>query len=250
MIYRVDINCDLGEGGGTDEQLLHLVTSANIACGVHAGNAATMRRVVRWAMSLGVGIGAHPGLADAGGMGRTEQALTPAQARQTIAAQVASLGAIAASEGGRLQHVKPHGALYNMAARDEALAEAIAQSVASADPKLVLFALAGSRMERAGRAAGLAVAREAFLDRTYQADGSLTPRSRPDAFVHDPDAATARAIRMVKEHIVDSVDGRELAIEPDTLCVHGDNPKALELLGRLRQALAAAGIEVKPVGQP
>jgi UPF0271 protein len=236
----LDLNCDLGEGAGHDAELMPLITSANIACGVHAGDEATMRATVALAQRHGVAVGAHPGLADRENLGRRERALPAAEVGQLVAAQLAALARF-----GRLRHVKPHGALYNLAARDPAVARAVAAAVRAADPALVLFALAGSELVRAGRAAGLRVAEEGFADRTYQRDGSLTPRTRPDALIGDENAAVAQVLRMVRDGVVRATDGAEVAIRADTVCVHGDGPNAVALARRLRRELAAAGIELR-----
>ncbi|HEX7902089.1 MAG TPA: 5-oxoprolinase subunit PxpA [Planctomycetota bacterium] len=233
----VDINADLGEGAPFDDELLNWVTSANIACGVHAGDPALMRRTAEAARRAGVALGAHPGLSD----GRRERALSPDEAYAATLDQVRALQAVA----GPLRHVKPHGALYNMAARDAALADAIARATRAADPGLVLFGLAGSELVAAGRRAGLAVAEEAFLDRGYERDGSLTPRGRPGALLHDPAAAAARALRIVRDGRLEGVD---IPLRADTLCVHGDTPEALAMARALREALAAGGVDVKAFG--
>ena len=237
---RIDINADLGEGAPFDDPLLEHVTSANIACGVHAGDPGLMARTADAARRRGVALGAHPGLRD----GRVERAIPPEEAFDLTLAQILALQDVA----GRLRHVKPHGALYNMAARNAALADAIARAVHAADPALVLFGLAGSELVAAGRRAGLAVAEEAFLDRGYERDGSLTPRGRPGALLHDARAAALRAVRIVTEGRVEAVDGAPLVLRADTICVHGDTPEALEMARALRSALAAAGVEAKAFG--
>lgn len=250
MSLRIDLNCDMGEGYGAwamghDEALLDLVTSANIACGFHAGDPATMARTVRWAVAKGVALGAHPSLPDLQGFGRRAMAVTPAEVRDLVLYQVGALDAFARAAGGRLRHVKAHGALYNMAARDRALADAIAAAVRDFDPGLVLVGLSGSEQVKAGQALGLACASEVFADRGYEPDGSLTPRGRPDAMIEDEDLAVVRVLRMVREGRVASRTGADVAIQADTVCIHGDQPKALEFAGRLRQALAAAGVAVR-----
>jgi 5-oxoprolinase (ATP-hydrolysing) subunit A len=238
---RIDVNADLGEGAGQDDELLKVVTSANIACGVHAGDPGLMRRTAEAAVREGVALGAHPGLRD----GRREIPLAPEEAFDLTLDQIRALEAAA---GRRLRHVKPHGALYNMAARNAALADAVARAVHAADPALVLIGLAGSDLAAAGRRAGLVVAEEAFLDRGYERDGSLTPRGRPGALLHDPAEAAARALRIVREGRVEAVDGTPLRVRADTICVHGDTPEALEMARALRAALAAGGVEVKAFG--
>jgi 5-oxoprolinase (ATP-hydrolysing) subunit A len=247
MAWRIDINCDLGEGGDNDAALLDYVTSVNIACGVHAGSAQLMRRTVELAGPRGLALGAHPGLPDRAGMGRREIAIEPQEAADLVAAQVRTLADIAISCGRRLAHVKPHGALYNQAAKDAGLAEAIAMSVREVDDRLILFALAGSCLARAGRDAGLAVAQEAFADRLYQPDGTLVSRGRAGAVIDDPRQSARQAVRLVKEHQLAASGAAELTIHADTLCVHGDSPMALPILRALRETFAREGIEVAPL---
>jgi 5-oxoprolinase (ATP-hydrolysing) subunit A len=243
---RIDLNCDLGEGAGHDAELMPLITSANIACGGHAGDAATMRETVELARRHGVAVGAHPGFADRGHFGRRELPVTPEEAAALVAGQIRTLQAVAASAGAAVRHVKLHGALYNLAARDRTLAEAIVRSIAATAVEPVLYVLAGSEMERAARAhGGVRAAAEVFADRTYQPDGSLTPRSQPGALIGDEKAAVAQVLRMVCEGRVRAVDGTEVPITAETVCVHGDGPHAVAFAGRLRAALAAAGVAVE-----
>lgn len=239
----IDLNCDLGEGAGQDARLMPLVTSANIACGGHAGDAVTMRETVELAQRHGVAIGAHPSFADREHFGRRELALEPAELRAALRSQIEALRALAP-----LRHVKPHGALYNLAARDAAVSALIADVVAEIDPGLILFGLAGSELTRAGTARGLRVAHEVFADRTYQRDGSLTPRTRPEALIHDEVVAVAQVMRMVKEGRVRATDGTDVAISADTVCVHGDGLHAVAFARRLREALQQEGIRVRAVG--
>jgi UPF0271 protein len=250
---RIDINCDMGESFGPwrmgeDEQVMPHITSANIACAAHAGDPSVMRRTVRLALAAGAAIGAHPGFADLQGFGRREMTVDPAEIEDSLIAQIGALTAIAYAEGGRLQHVKAHGALYNMAARDRPLADAVARAIRASAGSLIMFGLPGSPMIDAARAAGLRVAAEGFADRSYEPDGSLTPRRRPGAVIHDPDAVVARAARMAGEGVVLTVSGREVPLRVDTICVHGDTPGAPELARRIRGALEAAGASVAPVG--
>jgi UPF0271 protein len=240
---RVDLNCDLGEGAGHDAELMPLITSANIACGAHAGDDATMRATVALARKHGVAIGAHPGFADRANFGRRELPVTPAEARGLVLAQTRTLQAL-----GPVRHVKTHGALYNMAARDAALAHAVAAAVYEADPRLVLFVLAGSKLAVAGRLCGLQVAEEVFADRTYRADGSLTPRTEPKALITDEEAAVAQVLRMVREGMVLATDGSDVAIQADTICLHGDGAHPVKFARRLRQELTAAGVEIRAFG--
>lgn len=244
----VDLNCDLGEGAGSDAELLALVSSANIACGAHAGDEAAMRDTVRRARALGVAPGAHPGYADREHFGRRELGLPLAELGRLVRAQVRRLQGIAAGEGVALAHVKPHGALYHRVAQDPAAAAAVAAAVADCGPQLRYFGLAGSAGLAAARAAGLRVVAEAFADRTYRADGSLTARTRPDALVSDEAAAVAQALDLVLRGRVRSVDGPEVAVRADTICLHGDGPHAVAFARRLRAALAAAGVAVRAPG--
>jgi 5-oxoprolinase (ATP-hydrolysing) subunit A len=234
----------MGEGAGDDEGILPLVSSANIACGAHAGSPAIMRQTLRMARERGVSCGAHPGFADPANFGRRELPITPGDAADLVLTQVGALEAMARSEGVHLRHVKAHGALYNMAARDRALADALATAVAQFDRSLVFFGLAGSPMLESGRAAGLTVAAEGFADRAYEPDGSLTPRSVEGAVIHDAGEVVARAVRMVRESRVVARNGATIDLRVDTICVHGDTPGAAVLARALRDGLAAAGIGV------
>ena len=231
---NIDLNCDLGEGAAHDAELMALVSSANIACGAHAGDEATMRRTLELARKHGVAAGAHPGYRDRANFGRLELALAPAEVFQLVVEQVRELQRIAGELGVALAHVKPHGALYNQAARDPALADAIATAVQTVDARLILFGLAGSALIKAAAARGLTTAAEVFADRRYQADGSLVPRSRPDALIADAEEACAQVLRLV------------WAGRPQTVCVHGDGPHAVAFARQLRAALGQAQIEIKP----
>ena len=242
MMRTLDFNCDLGEGGGQETELLPFLTSASIACGGHAGDASTMRSTAAACLAHGVALGAHPSWPDRAGFGRREQTRSAAEVYALVGEQITVLAGVVHPLGGRLRHVKPHGALYNQAARDEILAEAIARAVRDVDPGLVLFGLAGSRLLAAGRACGLRVAAEVFADRTYQRDGSLTPRSHPGAVIESADVAVAQVKRMLFEGIVCSVEGVEIPIQADTLCLHGDHPQAPAFARRLHAERSAAGI--------
>jgi UPF0271 protein len=247
---QVDLNGDVGEWsgpppGGHDGLLMPALTSANIACGFHAGNPTTMRLTVALARQHGVAVGAHPGFPDLEEFGRREIPCTAAEVEDMVVYQIGALAAIAAHEGVRLMHVKPHGALYNMAARDEALADAIARAVVAVDPALVLFGLSGSHLVSSARRAGLRAAAEVFADRAYRADGSLVPRSEEGAVLHDERVVIDRAVQMVTTRTVTSVDGTRVPLDVDTMCLHGDTPGAAVLAGRLRGALAAAGVDVR-----
>ncbi|MBA3849852.1 MAG: LamB/YcsF family protein [Opitutus sp.] len=246
---RIDLNCDLGEGAGHDAELMPLITSANIACGAHAGDEATMRATVGLALRHGVAIGAHPGFADRGNFGRRELPLSPRESGNLVLEQTRRLQALAQEAGARVTHVKPHGALYNLSARDAAVARAIAAAVHECDPRLMLFGLAGSWSLTAARERGLRAAGEVFADRAYEPDGSLTPRSRADALIADEAACVAQVLRLVCEGRVRSVSGADVAIAADTVCLHGDGAHAVAFARRLRTALADAGVEVKAVAR-
>ena len=248
---RIDLNCDMGESFGrwelgSDAAIMPHITSANIACGGHAGDTAVMRATLRLALRHGVACGAHPGFADLAGFGRREIPTTPTEAGDLVLYQIGALAAIAASEGVRLAHVKAHGALYNMAARDRSLADAIASAIASFDRSLTFFGLAGSGMLDAGRHAGLTVAAEGFADRAYEPDGSLTSRSIPGSVITDVDAVVARAVMMVRDQRVRARNGAEIPLQVDTICVHGDTPGADRLAAALHTGLERAGIDVAP----
>lgn len=246
---RIDLNCDMGESFGAwrmgnDAQILDHVSSANVACGFHAGDPRTMRETVAAAVARGVAVGAHPGLPDLQGFGRRAMALSAGEVYDAVLYQVGALAAFAHAQGARLSHVKAHGALYNMAARDRALADALCAAVRDFDAQLVLFGLAGSQMLQAAEQYGLRTASEVFADRSYQDDGSLTPRSAPGAVIEDVDASVAQVKRMVLEGRVRSVNGRDVTVRADTLCIHGDQPHALAFVQRLRAELEREGIEV------
>ena len=249
----IDLNADLGESFGRwtlghDAEVMDSITSANVACGYHAGDPGVMRDTVRLAKARGVAVGAHPGFPDLVGFGRRNMAATPREVEDFVLYQVGALAAIAAAEGVRLQHVKAHGALYNMAVRDRALADAIARAVASLDRSLIVFGLPGTELLRAAEDAGLAVAAEGFADRGYEPDGSLTPRSHAGAVVHDPATVVDRAVRMARDGIVAASDGTGIPMRVATICTHGDTPGSHELTRRLREALERAGLTVRAVG--
>ena len=245
MTSVIDLNSDLGEGAGFDDELLALVTSANIACGFHAGDADTMKRTITAAQSRGVAVGAHPSLFDRENFGRTELAVRPEQVFEAVVYQIGVFQAIAESVGVRPNHIKPHGALYNMAARDAALAEAVVKAVASADRTLLLFAPNESALASAARNGGLSVVAEVFADRNYLSDGSLVPRTRPDALLHDPEEAAVRVVRMLREGKVTSVDGNDAEIRAETVCVHGDTPDAVKFARALRRHLEKQEVEIR-----
>jgi len=245
----IDLNSDLGESFGAykigrDEDILPLVSSANVACGFHAGDPTVMAKTVALCKQGNTAIGAHPGFRDLEGFGRRNMAVSPADAKNLIIYQVGALQAFCKKEGLSLQHVKPHGALYNMAAKDAALAKAICEGIKEVDPTLILMGLAGSEMLRQAEAIGLPVASEVFADRAYEEDGSLVARTKPGAMIHDEDEAVARVIRMIREHKVKTVTGKDIDIVPDSVCVHGDSEKALLFVKKIRDALAENGVTV------
>jgi len=244
---NVDLNADLGElGADHDRPLIESITSASIAAGFHAGTPSVLRATIRLAKAHNVAIGAHPSFDDRAGFGRREIHLPPAEVESLVLYQVAAVAGVARAEGMRLQHVKPHGALYNMAARDHDLASAIVCAVATCDPSLILFAPPGSELYRAGRAVGLRVAAEVFADRAYRSDRTLAPRETPGAVLGDPGSVLARAVDMLASRSVATIDGGRIPIEADTICVHGDTAGAAALAATLRAGLEAAGITVKP----
>jgi 5-oxoprolinase (ATP-hydrolysing) subunit A len=250
---RIDINSDMGESFGAyaighDAGLMNSITSANVAAGFHAGDPSVLRATVRMAKASGVAVGAHPGFPDLVGFGRRELNVTPGEAEDFVLYQVAAVAGVAAAEGVRLQHVKPHGALFNMAVRNAELAAAIARGVAAFDRSLILFGLPRSEILTAGRAAGLRVAAEVFADRAYEPDGSLASRRKPGAVIHDVDAVVARAVRMVTQRTVVAIDGSTVALEADTICVHGDTPGSDQLAANIRRGLEQAGVAVKAIG--
>ncbi|MDW0117951.1 5-oxoprolinase subunit PxpA [Sporosarcina thermotolerans] len=254
MGFVVDLNCDMGESlgdyvMGNDEAILETITSANIACGFHAGDPTTMRKTVRLALEKNVGIGAHPGLQDLVGFGRREMAISADEAFDLVVYQLGALSGIVKAEGGHLQHVKPHGALYNMAAVNRTHSKAIAEAVYKVDPELILFGLAGSELVKAGKRIGLKVAHEVFADRTYQANGTLTSRREPNALITDQDIAIRQIVRMVKEGKVRATDGTDISIMADTICIHGDGKTAVEFARVIPGALEREGIMVRKIGE-
>lgn len=250
---RIDLNCDMGEcfgawSMGDDAGVMPWITSANIACGFHAGDFSTMKHTVALAKAHQVAIGAHVSLPDLQGFGRREMHVSANDVYAMTLYQIGALSAFARAAGAALHHVKPHGALYNMTARDRTLADAIAHCVRDFDAHLILFGLANSELTRAGESSGLRVAHEAFADRRYEADGTLTPRSMPGALIEDVDPAIAQAVKIATSGNVDICTGGTLALHADTICVHGDRPDAALFAQRLHEALVAAGVALgKPV---
>jgi UPF0271 protein len=246
---RIDLNSDLGESFGPwpmgdDARLMQAITSANVACGFHAGDPGVMRRTVALAKTHGVSVGAHPGFPDLVGFGRRDMHATPDEVEDFVLYQVGALAAIVQAAGMKLAHVKAHGALYHMALADDRLARAIARGVAAFDGGLAFVGLPGSALLAAGAAEGLPVLAEGFADRAYEPGGGLVSRRKPGSLIHDPEEVAARAVRMARDHQVQAVDGSTLELHVDTICVHGDTPGAAGLATRIRRALEDAGIRV------
>ena len=249
---RINLNADLGEGYGPwtmgdDAAMLDIVASANIACGGHAGDPDVMRRTLRLARKRGVSIGAHPSYPDLQGFGRRTMSLSATELENQVAAQVGALSAIATLEAARVTHVKPHGALNNLACVDRSVADTICRAVRAIDPALIMLAPAASQLVAAGRAAGLAVIEEIFADRAYLPDGQLVPRSRPDAMIHGADACLAHVLAMLDAGALIAVDGTRIATPIGSICVHGDSPGAVAVARHLREQLAARGHQVLPL---
>lgn len=247
---RIDINADVGESFGAytigdDAAVMRSVTSVNVAAGFHGGDPSVLRRTMRLARELGVAVGAHPSFPDLQGFGRREMSISAEEAEDVVLYQVAAVAGVARAEGLALSHVKPHGALYNMAVRDRELAEAVARSVFAFDPELVLFAPPRSALAAAGRAIGLRVAIEGFADRAYQPDGTLVPRNQPGAVIANIEDVVTRAIQMAVERTVVAADGRLVQIDIDTLCIHGDTPGAASMAAWVRAGLQSAGVDVR-----
>ncbi|PLR80835.1 lactam utilization protein LamB [Bacillus canaveralius] len=248
-MLNVDLNCDLGESFGhyrlgNDETIMKYISSANIACGFHAGDPNIMRDTVKLALDHHVAIGAHPGLPDLIGFGRRNIEISPAEAYNLIAYQIGALDAFVKIEGGRMNHVKPHGALYNMCAVNPGLAEAVANAVADVNPELILFGLSGSALTKAGKKLGLKTANEVFADRSYRTDGTLMPRNLPGAVITEDVQALQQVIQMIKEKKVTTPEGKEISIQADTICIHGDGPRAVEFAELIFQSLTAEGISI------
>jgi UPF0271 protein len=253
LSLRIDLNADVGESFGAyaighDAGLMKSITSANVAAGFHAGDPSVLRATIRMAKAYGVAVGAHPGFPDLAGFGRREMRVSPREAEDFVLYQIAAVAGVAASEGVALQHVKPHGALFNMAMRDADLASAIARATARFNSELMLFGLPDSELLKAGRAEHLRVVAEAFADRAYEADGSLVSRSKPGSVILDASAVVARAVQMAKDGTVAAVDGTILKFRPDTICIHSDTPSADDLAARVRAALDDAGVTVGAIG--
>lgn len=251
-MYRVDLNSDLGESFGAytigcDEQVLPLVTSANVACGFHASDPVVMSRTVGMAAQAGIQVGAHPGFPDLMGFGRRNLAVTPEEARAYTLYQLGAMSGFCRAAGLAMQHVKPHGALYNMAGKDYALSRGICEAIREFDPKLIVLALSGGELLRCAQDMGLRAASEVFADRAYEEDGSLVNRRKQGAMITDEYVAIERVIRMITEQKVTAITGKDISIRADSICVHGDGPKALAFVQRIREALAESGIELRPL---
>lgn len=254
-MFAVDLNCDMGESFGAyqlgnDEAILDVVSSINVACGFHAGDPATMRKTVHMALNKQVAIGAHPGLPDLSGFGRRNMNISPEEAFDMTVYQIGALDAFIRAEGGIMQHVKPHGALYNMAAKNSQLAQGIAEAVYKVNPELVLYGLSGSELIRAGVRVGLVTASEVFADRTYCQDGSLTPRNEPDALISDPLKSVSQIMQILKTGSVRSRENVDVKIAAQTICIHGDGAHALQFAGCIREMLESEGIQVRAVTLP
>jgi UPF0271 protein len=255
-VKKIDLNCDMGESFGAyklgmDEKVIQFITSANIACGWHAGDPLVMDTTVKMAVEHGVGVGAHPGYPDLLGFGRRNLDCTVEEVRNYLVFQIGALQAFCQVHGTQLQHVKPHGALYLTAVGDEGVARAVAEAIVSVNPELLYVALAGAKGElvtRIGQEIGLKVVYEAFPDRAYTPEGTLVSRRQSGAVIKDPQEVSERALRMAKEGIVIAVDGTSIPLEAQTLCVHGDTPSAVDLVKSIRETLEAAGVVVTPMG--
>jgi UPF0271 protein len=249
-LTTIDFNCDLGEGCGTDAAIVPLVSSASIACGAHAGDAASMLETATLCLAHGVAIGAHPSFEDREHFGRRELDVAADALESSVRRQIETLAEVCATLGTRLHHVKPHGALYNLAARDRATADAIVRAIRAVDPSLVLFGLSGSRLTESGREAGLAVAHEVFAERAYDADGRLAPRGTPGAVIDDLDVALEQVRRLLRDGTVVARDGSRVALRADTLCLHGDRADAPAFARALREALETEGVHIRAPGVP
>ena len=252
MTAKIDFNCDMGESFGMykmgfDEEVIKHITSANIACGFHAGDPMWMRHTVDLALRHGVAIGAHPSFPDLNGFGRRNMVVSADEAKNDVTYQVGALQAFTADK--RLQHVKPHGAMYNMAVNDESLAQAICESILEIDPEMILVALAGSRWLDIAEDMGLKVAREIFADRALNADGTLVSRSQPGSVIHDTAEVVERSLRMVTEGKATAITGEQIDVQADSLCLHGDTPGAVEMAAALKRELEAADVEILPLAR-
>lgn len=249
---KIDLNCDLGESFGNykiglDDEVIRHISSANVACGFHASDPLVMQKTVALAKENGVCIGAHPGFPDLVGFGRRNMSVSPAEAKALVQYQIGALDAFCKAAGVKLCHVKPHGALYNMAGKDEILAQAVCEGIFEYDSNLILLGLSGSKMIEAGKKIGLRTASEVFADRAYEADGSLVARSKPGAVITDENLAVSRVVEMVKNGRVTSITGNEIEIRADSICLHGDGVKAVEFAKRIKEELLKNDVEIVPL---
>ncbi|MCI6004055.1 MAG: 5-oxoprolinase subunit PxpA [Blautia sp.] len=253
-MYRVDLNSDLGESFGRytlgmDDKIIPLITSANVACGYHASDPVVMGKTIAMAKEAGIRVGAHPGFPDLMGFGRRNMAVSPEEAKAYTTYQLGALDAFCRAHEMKMQHVKPHGALYNMAAKDYALSRAICEAIAEFDSSLIVLALSGGELAHAARDMGLRTALEVFADRAYEEDGSLVNRRKEGAMITDEEEAIARVVRMIKEKKVTAITGKDIPIQADSVCVHGDGAKALAFVERIRDTLTAEGIEIRSLDE-
>ncbi len=253
-MYRVDLNSDLGESFGrytigADDQVIPLITSANVACGFHASDPVVMNKTIKMAKEAGIHVGAHPGFPDLMGFGRRNMVVSPEEARDYVLYQLGALSAFTKANGMTLQHVKPHGALYNMAAKDYELAKGICEAVKAFDDRLIVLALSGGELARAAQDMGLPTALEVFADRAYEEDGSLVNRRKPGAMITDENEAIQRVVRMITEGKVTAITGKDIPIKADSICVHGDGAKALAFVQKIRETLTKEGIEIAPLSE-
>ena len=253
-MYQIDLNCDLGESYGrytlgSDSEIIPLLSSANVACGFHASDPVVMEKTVAMAKKAGIGIGVHPGFPDHMGFGRRRMMLTHEEAKTYVTYQIGALYGFCKSQGVKIQHVKPHGAFNNMASEDYSLARAVAEAIYEFDSSIIFLALAGSQMVKAARDVGLRVACEAFADRAYDDQGMLVSRALEGSMIHDEHVAVERIVRMIKEGKVKTITGHDIDIQADSICVHGDGPRALETVRGLRERLTAEGITICPMGE-
>ena len=251
---KIDLNCDLGESFGNykiglDDEVIRHISSANVACGFHASDPLVMQKTVALAKENGVCIGAHPGFPDLVGFGRRNMSVSPAEAKALVQYQIGALDAFCKAAGVKLCHVKPHGALYNMAGKDEILAQAVCEGIFEYDSNLILLGLSGSKMIEVGKKIGLRTASEVFADRAYEADGSLVARSKPGAVITDENLAVSRVVEMVKNGRVTSITGNEIEIKADSICLHGDGVKAVEFAKRIKEELLKNDVEIVPLGE-
>ncbi|MDO4276789.1 MAG: 5-oxoprolinase subunit PxpA [Eubacteriales bacterium] len=253
-MFRVDLNSDLGESFGrytlgNDDKIIPLITSANVACGFHASDPAVMETTVSRAKEAGIRVGAHPGFPDLMGFGRRNMNITPAEAKAYTLYQIGALSAFCRAQGVELQHVKPHGAFYNMAAKDYNLSKGICEGIYEFDKNLIVLALSGGELARAAKDMGLRTAMEVFADRAYEEDGTLVDRKKEGSMITDEEVAIARVVRMVKEKKVTAITGKDISIQADSVCVHGDGAKALAFVEKIRKAFAEEGIEISPLSE-